>query len=391
MAAPMDVNTEKSIETNLLTNLLLPSSQQNTNEGTNTEPGIDTPIRPGRTKKRGNPDSPEDLPGTARQVTRQIRRRNSVGDLSSLTSKKTPGFRKTIADKVVEALTSPEVLDQIIPVITEKLCESIELSLNKTIQTIVKSTVEEHIAPMTETIKKQEEKIAEQRQMIAVQAANHLSLNKIVVENLHRLDDYNSEIGDLYQKIGLLENRLENQEQYSRRTSLRFHNIQVPVDRYGKVMHPVNTDDLILDVCNKKLDLGIQKSDISRSHVIGKVRNGKSQVIVRFISYRNREKVFSAKKGLKGDPSKIFITENLTTHRTNLVKELADLKYRHSIHAYWTNDGRIYVKKTEASMKQLILNHDDIRDLLRNNDTDEGTGNNTDAQDENNQGVKDHD
>ncbi|CAC5381272.1 unnamed protein product [Mytilus coruscus] len=357
MAAPMDVNTEKSIETNLLTNLLLPSSQQNTNEGTNTEPGIDTPIRPGRTKKRGNPDSPEDLPGTARQVTRQIRRRNSVSE-------------KTIADKVVEALTSPEVLDQIIPVITEKLCESIELSLNKTIQTIVKSTVEEHIAPMTETIKKQEEKIAEQRQMIAVQAANHLSLNKIVVENLHRLHDYNSEIGDLYQKIGLLENRLENQEQYSRRTSLRFHNIQVPVDRYGKES---------------------KKSDISRSHVIGKVRNGKSQVIVRFISYRNREKVSSAKKGLKGDPSKIFITENLTTHRTNLVKELADLKYRHSIHAYWTNDGRIYVKKTEASMKQLILNHDDIRDLLRNNDTDEGTGNNTDAQDENNQGVKDHD
>ncbi|CAC5411750.1 unnamed protein product [Mytilus coruscus] len=157
-------------------------------------------------------------------------------------------------------------------------------------------------------------------------------------------------------------------------------------------MHPVNTDDLILDICNKKLDLGIQKSDISGSHVIGKVRNGKSQVIVRFISYRNREKVFSAKKkGLKDDPSKIFITKNLTTHRTNRVKELSDLKYRHSIHTYWTNDGRIYVKKTEASMKQLILNHDDIRDLLRSNDPDESTGNNTDAQDENNQCVKDHD
>ncbi|CAC5390839.1 unnamed protein product [Mytilus coruscus] len=212
---------------------------------------------------------------------------------------------------------------------------------------MVKSTVEEHIAPMTETIKKQE-KNAEQRQMIAVQAANHLSLNKIVVENLHRLDDYNAEIGDLYQKIGLLENRLENQEQYSRRTSLRFHNIQVPVGIIGKVIHPVNTDDLILDVCNKKLDLGIQKSDNSRSHVIGKVGNAKSQVIVRFISYRNREKEFSAKKDLKGDPSKIFITENRTTHRTKLVKELADLKYRDSIHAYWTNDGHIYVKKTEV-------------------------------------------
>ncbi|CAC5379746.1 unnamed protein product [Mytilus coruscus] len=211
----MDVNTEIFSEANLLTNLLLPSSQQNTNKGTNTEPGIDTPIRPGRPQKRGNPDSPGDLPGTARQVTRQIRRRNSVGDLSSITSKKIPGFRKTIADKMVEALTSPEVLDQIMPVVTEKLCESIELSLKQ---------------------------------------------------------------------FRLWPNPL-----------------------------------------------------------------------------------------------------------TNLVKELADLKYRHSIHAYWTNDGRIYVKKTEASMKQLILNHDDICNLLRSNDLDESTGTNTDAKEENNQGVKDHD
>jgi hypothetical protein len=36
------------------------------------------------------------------------------------------------------------------------------------------------------------------------------------------------------------------------------------------------TDNLILNVCNQKLKLGIQKEDISRSHVIGKVHNGKS-------------------------------------------------------------------------------------------------------------------
>lgn len=97
-------------------------------------------------------------------------------------------------------------------------------------------------------------------------------------------------------------------------------------------------------MCNQKLKLGIQKEDIGRSHVIGKVRNGKSQVIVRFLSYRIREKVYSAKKRLKGDPDKIFITENLTTFRTNLVKELSDLKFNHDINAYWTNDGRIYAK-----------------------------------------------
>ena len=84
--------------------------------------------------QRVNPESPEDLPGTARQVIRQIRRLNSLDDLSSTISKKTTGLRKTIADNVVEALTSPEVLDHIIPVISDKLCESIAHSLSKTVE-----------------------------------------------------------------------------------------------------------------------------------------------------------------------------------------------------------------------------------------------------------------
>jgi hypothetical protein len=35
---------------------------------------------------------------------------------------------------------------------------------------------------------------------------------------------------------------------------------------------------------------------------------------------------------------------------------------------YWTNDGHIYAKKSESSTKQLIRNHDDILNLLRNID-----------------------
>jgi hypothetical protein len=51
----------------------------------------------------------------------------------------------------------------------------------------------------------------------------------------------------LYKKMSEWEIRLESQEQYSRRTSLRFHNIKVPVNERGRIIHPVNTDDLILE------------------------------------------------------------------------------------------------------------------------------------------------
>jgi hypothetical protein len=37
--------------------------------------------------------------------------------------------------------------------------------------------------------------------------------------------------------------------------------------------------------------------------------------------------VYSNKKGLKNHPDKIFITENLTKYLTELVKQLAELKY----------------------------------------------------------------
>ena len=200
--------------------------------------------------------------------------------------------------------------------------------------------------------------------MIAKQAEFIMSVNKTSIRNEQSCAENDREINELYRRIEQLEGRLENQEQYSRRTSLRFHNIKVPVDANNHIIHPVNTDDLVLNVCNDRLNLGIQKEDIGRSHVIGNVRNGKSQVIVRFLSYRVREKVYSAKKGLKGNPDNIFITENLTQYRTGLVKALSELKFQGDIATYWTIDGRIYAKKSESSRKKLIRNHDDIRNLL---------------------------
>ena len=98
--------------------------------------------------------------------------------------------------------------------------------------------------------------------------------------------------------------------------------------------------------------MNLTVNDIGRSHVIGKVKNGKSQVIVRFLSYRTRSKVYTNKKALKGDADGIFITENLTQYRTGLTQKLADLKYNHKIFEYLTSDGRIFAKTTEKGTKK---------------------------------------
>ena len=50
-------------------------------------------------------------------------------------------------------------------------------------------------------------------------------------------------------KINNLEKRLEEQEQYSRRISLRFNNVKVTTNSNNVVKTPIDTDSLVLDIC----------------------------------------------------------------------------------------------------------------------------------------------
>jgi chromosome segregation ATPase len=84
------------------------------------------------------------------------------------------------------------------------------------------------------------------------------------------------EIQTLQDKINEVENRIEKHEQYSRRASLRFNNVSAPVDNKGQIIILINTDQLVLDICNKNLKQSISIEDIGRSHPIGETKNGKT-------------------------------------------------------------------------------------------------------------------
>jgi hypothetical protein len=48
-----------------------------------------------------------------------------------------------------------------------------------------------------------------------------------------------------------------------------------------RIKHPFDTDSIILDICQNNLSItDMKKEDIGRSHVIGKPKDGKSQVMV---------------------------------------------------------------------------------------------------------------
>jgi acetoacetate decarboxylase len=94
---------------------------------------------------------------------RQIRRQNSISDLTDIIPKKAPSTRKTITDKVLEALTSPDVLNKIIPILSEKICETIEATITDIVDDKIKTHVDAHVNALIETVNKQQKTITEHK------------------------------------------------------------------------------------------------------------------------------------------------------------------------------------------------------------------------------------
>ena len=125
---------------------------------------------------------------------------------------------------------------------------------------------------------------------------------KKVIEKLR------GEVSSLNEKLNGITEQVDRQEQYSRRNCLLIHGITEG--------NQENTDDLALEIFREKLDIELTQRDLDRTHRIGKndkKSNRPRPVIVKFIRYNDRKKIFSKKKQLKN--SGISITESLTKLR----------------------------------------------------------------------------
>ncbi|OWF43603.1 hypothetical protein KP79_PYT24893 [Mizuhopecten yessoensis] len=165
-------------------------------------------------------------------------------------------------------------------------------------------------------------------------------------------------------QISLLTDRIDDMEQYSRRTCLKFSGIP---EQQGE-----DTDKLILNVINKHVlqPVGqtVELHQIGRTHRVNRRVLYPTQnqlpmprdIIVRFVSYRDRAVVFRNKKNLKlynssqkNNRCRVFINEALTKQRAALFKKTRDLVKDHKILSCWTYDGRIMVKTLQENIVQV--------------------------------------
>ena len=239
--------------------------------------------------------------------------------------------------------------ESLVPLITPALSASLTTDVNATVTLAVQKAtlpLKQEVSRLTKRVEANESVIAKLSEENSDLTARVQSLESTVEEL-----EYNIE-----ENYCTLESGLEELEQYGRRNSLRFHNVKLPYN--------TDSDDAIVKLCAEKLNVEIEKDDICRSHPIGNEnRRGNYQVICRFRNWKIKNTIFSNKSQLKDDPDRIFITEDLTSFRQEIVAEMVKAKRAHKIHSFWTNDGRIFMKVTESGYVHRVESLDHLRHL----------------------------
>ena len=153
-------------------------------------------------------------------------------------------------------------------------------------------------------------------------------------------------------KVIALENKSDRAEQYSRRNCLRLSGI--PESKGESV------DDKVLEITNT---LGANLS-IDRTHRLGKMRGTESSgkprdIIIKFTSYRARQKLLHNKKQLKEKGyERIFINEDLTLTRDNIHYQTRKMVKEKLIQSTWTKDGTIVVRDKDSKYYRIETQSD---------------------------------
>ena len=135
--------------------------------------------------------------------------------------------------------------------------------------------------------------LKDQEVLKAMQSIICSDLQRELAEMKNIIKEKDASIIALEKRVRYLEQKADEQEQYSRRNSLRIFGFNESERE--------NTPNVTMDLLQNKMGLDIQESDIDRVHRVG--RKGVSDrirpIIVKFTSYRVRDIVFRAKPRLK--------------------------------------------------------------------------------------------
>ena len=210
----------------------------------------------------------------------------------------------------------------------------------------VSSAIKNEIQPLTSLV------LSMKNEMKA-EITTEISQLKDEIKALHAcLQDRDAQITDLNKKIAMIEqekmalidDKLDELEQYSRKNSLRLSGL--------KETQEEDPLALFLSLCNNDLAINppLNPKDIDCVHRVGPKEKGNRQLLVKFTSYRARKKVYDERKKLQSTTSGRWINEDLTRKRAALLFRARNMKQDGRIAGCWSSDGRILIKNVRGTI-----------------------------------------
>lgn len=148
-------------------------------------------------------------------------------------------------------------------------------------------------------------------------------------------------VSDLEYKAAHLEDEADNIEQYSRRNSLRISG-----EPYVEGENLVTKIDEITSLANIKLE----KHQIDRVHRIGKKQD---IIIVKFVNHWLKDEILGAKKKIHANKESIFISEDLTQKRSELLYKCRQLRDAEKILYCYSGNGNIIIRDNNNRKKKI--------------------------------------
>ena len=185
---------------------------------------------------------------------------------------------------------------------------------------------------------------------------------KVELENTKKL------VHEQTEQVGNLQYMHDNLEQYSRKNSLELHGI--PEGAYE------SPEEAVLKVA-EALDVQITPQDIEITHKLK--RRGNKPVIVKFANHKKKTQLYKARIKLKDikvydtfpnytaatqeTNDRIYINENLTQYRRDLVSKASKMKRDNMIFSFWMLDGNVYMKTSPEGHPVRIYDTSNLEDL----------------------------
>lgn len=154
-----------------------------------------------------------------------------------------------------------------------------------------------------------------------------------------KIHELESEVKALKTKMKSLENSTDDNEQYSRRNSVRvFTKIQ---ESPGE-----DTDRIILQLA-ETVGADITKQDICRSHRVNRILPDKIRpILVKFTNHRAKERLLSLRK-----ETGAYITEDLTKKRADIMYKARLLCKKGTFKSVWSRDGLIKIRLQDDTVR----------------------------------------